>query len=86
MNVHIPTALRSYTAQEGEVQVDGQTLAVVLEELDRRYPGIRFRIITEQDRVRPHIRIFVNDEQAPHLHVPTRADDQIYIVCALSGG
>jgi len=84
--MHIPTALRSYTAQQGEVQVEGTTLADALAALDRRFPGIRFRIITEQEIIRPHIRIFVNDVQAPHLAAPLQREDHIYIVCALSGG
>jgi molybdopterin converting factor small subunit len=86
MNVHVPGALRSYTAQQGEVQVDGSTLADALTALDHRYPGIRFRIITEQDRIRPHIRIFVNDEQQHNLTAPLQDTDRVYIVCALSGG
>ena len=86
MVVHIPTALRSYTAQRGEVQAEGATLAEVLSDLDRRYPGLRFRIITEQDTIRAHIRIFVNDEQAQDLSAALRPDDQIHIICALSGG
>lgn len=83
---HIPSALRSYTAQQGEVQVAGATLAEAMADLERRFPGIRFRIITEQDRIRPHIRIFVNGEQAQHLAAPVRPNDHIHIVCALSGG
>lgn len=86
MTVHIPTALRSYTAQRGEVQADGATLAAVLSDLDRRYPGFRFRIITEQDAIRPHIRIFVNETQAQTPESPLQPGDEIYIVCALSGG
>ena len=86
MTVHIPTALRSYTTHQGDVQVDGATLADVLTALDRRYPGIRFRIITEQDRIRPHIRIFVNEEQLQDLTAPLHQTDSVYIVCALSGG
>ena len=86
MTVHIPSALRSYTAQQGDVQVDGGTLADVLTALDRRYPGIRFRIITEQDRIRPHIRIFVDEEQLRDLAAPLHQADTVYIVCALSGG
>jgi molybdopterin converting factor small subunit len=86
MTAHIPSALRSYTAQQGEVQVEGATLAEALAGLDRRFPGIRFRIITEQDTIRPHIRIFVNEKQAPHLNAPLQRKDRIYIVCALSGG
>ena len=86
MNVSIPTPLRSYTAGQGEVPADGTSLEEVLVTLDRRYPGIRFRIITEQDTIRKHIRIFVNREQAQHLAVPVQPDDHIHIVCALSGG
>ena len=86
MMVCIPTALRSYTAQQGDVEVDGATLADVLTALDRRYPGIRFRIITEQDRIRPHIRIFVDEEQVQDLSAPLHRSDTVYIVCALSGG
>ena len=86
MIVHIPTALRSYTKPKSEVAAEGQTLAEVVSALDRRYPGLRFRIITEQDTIRPHIRIFVNEEQARDLSVVLRPDDQIHIVCALSGG
>ena len=86
MTIHIPSALRSYTKQQGDVQVEGTTLADVLAALDRRFPGIRFRIITEQDTIRPHIRIFVNDQQLSHLTAPLKPEDRIYIVCALSGG
>ena len=86
MNIHIPSALRSYTKQQSEVQVDGATLREVLSSLDARYPGFRFRIVTEQDKIRPHIRIFVNDEQAEELLAPLDPQDRIYIVCALSGG
>lgn len=86
MTVHIPTALRSYTNGKSEVDAEGRTLAEALSELDREYPGIRFRIVTEQDTVRPHIRIFVNGEQARNLTAPLQREDRICIVCALSGG
>ena len=84
--MHIPSPLRSYTAQHAEVDVAGSTLEETLAALDQRYPGLRFRIITEQDTIRPHIRIFVNEEQAQDLAVALQPDDQVYIICALSGG
>ena len=86
MTVHIPGALRSYTKQKSKVAAEGQTLAEALATLDRRYPGLRFRIITEQDTIRQHIRIFVNEEQVRDLSVALQPDDQIHIICALSGG
>ncbi len=86
MTVYIPSALRSYTKQKSEVEAEGRTLAEVLSALDRRYPGLRFRIITEQDTIRQHIRIFVNEKQARDLSVALQPDAQIHIICALSGG
>jgi sulfur-carrier protein len=85
MKVLIPSALRSYT-EKSEVEASGRTLAAVIAELDRRYAGIRFRMIDEQDQMRPHIRVFVNGEQARDLSQPLTATDEVVIVQALSGG
>ena len=85
MKVLIPTPLRSYTPR-AEVDAEGATLGAVLLDLDRRHPGIRFRIVDEQDRIRPHLRLFVNGEQAFDLSRPVRGTDEIVIVQALSGG
>ena len=85
MKVLIPSALRSYT-ERGETEASGTTLAALLVDLERQYPGIRFRIIDEQDRVRRHIRIFVNGQQARDLAQPLAATDEVIIVQALSGG
>jgi molybdopterin converting factor small subunit len=85
MKVHIPSALRSYT-ETSEAEASGATLGAVLADLDRRYAGIRFRMIDEQDRIRPHIRIFVNGDQVRDLAQPLRSTDEVVIVQALSGG
>ena len=85
MKVLIPSALRSYT-EHGEAEASGATLGAVLADLDRRYAGIRFRMIDEQDRIRRHIRIFVNGEQVRDLSQPLRVTDEVVIVQALSGG
>ena len=86
MKVLIPTPLRSYTAHEAAVDADGATLAQVLTDLDRRYPGIRFRMIDEQDRIRQHMRIFVNREQVYDLGTRLQPSDEVQILQALSGG
>jgi len=85
MKVLIPSALRSYT-ERGETEAGGTTLAALLVDLDRQYPGIRFRIIDEQDRIRRHIRVFVNGVQARDLTQPLAETDEVIIVQALSGG
>ncbi|MFY9608205.1 MAG: MoaD/ThiS family protein [Blastocatellia bacterium] len=86
MRVHIPTALRSYTGGREEVKAVGATLDALLRELDRCYPGFRFRIIDEQDAIRSHIKIFVNREQARDVGVALRNEDEVSILLALSGG
>ena len=85
MKVHIPGALRSYT-DASETEAQGATLGAVLSDLDRRYTGIRFRMVDEQDRIRRHIRIFVNGEQVMDLSRPLAAGVDVVIVQALSGG
>ena len=86
MKVHIPSPLRSYTSGQSEVIVEGRTVDEVMRDLDRHYPGIRFRMIDEQDTVRPHMRVFVNREQIDDLNTTLRADDEVHILQALSGG
>jgi MoaD family protein len=86
MKVFVPTPLRSYTGQQAEVEADGATVGELLADLDQRYPGIRFRMIDEQDTVRPHVRIFVNGEQVWGLDASLRLTDEVQILQALSGG
>jgi len=85
MRVHFPTALRSYTGA-AEVEASGATLGALLEGLDRRYPGLRFRVVDEQDRPRPHIRFFLNGEQVFDLGRRLAPGDELHLVQALSGG
>lgn len=86
MNIFIPTPLRSYTKDKVRVSASGSTLAAVLEELNRQFPGIRFRMIDEQDQLRPHIKIFVNQEQTKSLAMSLNETDEVIILQALSGG
>jgi len=86
MKVLIPAPLRSYTGERGEVEAEGATLAELLADLDRRYPGIRFRMIDEQDAIRRHIRIWVNRDPVSTLDAPLSAADEVIIFQALSGG
>jgi molybdopterin converting factor small subunit len=83
--VLIPTPLRSYTGAR-EVEATGATIGELLADLERRYPGLRFRMIDEQDGMRPHIRFFVNGEQVFDLARGLRPADSVQIVQALSGG
>jgi len=85
MQVLIPTSLRSYT-RAARVQAGGATLGEVLAELERQFPGLRFRMVDEQDRLRPHMRVFVDGQALHDLAQPLRPGADVNIVQALSGG
>src|ERR1700689_2404093 len=85
MRVLIASPLLSYTGAS-EVEAQGVTLRELLADLDRRYPGIRFRMIDEQENIRRHIRLFINGAQIFDLGRALTPSDEVCIVQALSGG
>jgi molybdopterin synthase sulfur carrier subunit len=85
MRVTIPSPLLSYTGRR-EVEADGATLAAVLRDLDRQFPGIRFRMIDEQDRIRPHMRVFLGSSELRDVDARLEPPATLHIVQALSGG
>ena len=86
MKVRIPTPLRSYTDQQAVVDVDGADLDAVFAELDRRYPGLRFRVVDERGRLRQHMKVFVNEDAVRDLSTSVAPTDEVTIMQALSGG
>ncbi|WP_299431423.1 MoaD/ThiS family protein [uncultured Meiothermus sp.] len=86
MRVWIAPPLRSYTHQAHFVEARGSTLWEVLDHLETNYPGIRFRMIDEQDNIREHIHIFVGQNKASSLKVVVLEGQEVMIVAALSGG
>ncbi|MBX3601845.1 MAG: MoaD/ThiS family protein [Rubrivivax sp.] len=85
MKVLVPGALHSYT-RGSPVQAEGATLAALFDDLERRYPGLRFRVVDELGRLRPNMRIFVSGLGVRDLAHALRPDDEVAIVLALSGG
>jgi molybdopterin converting factor small subunit len=84
--VRIPSPLRSYTDGAKEVEASGVTLGDVIDDLDRRFPGIRFRVVDEQHQLRRHMNLFVNDRRERDLSTPLEATDVVTVMQALSGG
>nr|WP_316641606.1 MoaD/ThiS family protein [uncultured Roseateles sp.] len=85
MKILIPGALRSYTG-ESHVEAEGDSLDALFEELERRYPGLRFRVVDEQGQLRPNMRIFVNGLGVRDLRHALKPEDFVAVVLALSGG
>ncbi len=90
MRVLIPSPLRSYTGGATEAVVEsppsGSSLAEVLARLDARFPGIRFRVVDEQGRIRDHVRFFVGTRLVHDLAVRVGAGEDVHVIASLSGG
>lgn len=86
IRVSIPSQLIAYTDGATRVVAEGAEVGDVLDDLDRRYPGLKFRVIDEQDRIRRHMRIFVGRDEARSMTVPVRDGEELLIFGALSGG
>ncbi len=86
--VRIPTPLRTLTGGADEVAATGATLGDVIEDLEKRHPGIRDRLLDEKG-VRRFINIYVGEDDVRFLEglkTQLKAGDQISIVPAIAGG
>jgi molybdopterin converting factor small subunit len=86
MNVYVSSHLHGYTAGKSSLTVQGSSIAEALDDLEAQFPGVRFRLVDEQDEIREHIRFFLNAERITSIHVPVRPTDELHILGALSGG
>ena len=86
VTVHLGSILHEYTDGASEIMASGRTLRAVLTDLERTYPGLRFRIIDEQDSIRPHIKIYVSGLMARGLNTTVAEGGEVFILQALSGG
>ncbi len=86
MKVRVASVLFEYTGNRPEVEARGATLGAVLDDLDRRHPGLRFRVVDEQDRVRQHMNVFVAGRPCRDLAAKVGPGDEVHILQALSGG
>ena len=89
VHVRVPTILRTYTAGESEVTADGATLGDVLDDLDRRYSGIRSRILDDQGELRRFVNVYVGNDDVRFLEglaTVTPEGAQISVIPAVAGG
>ena len=87
--VRIPTPLRAVTKGAAEVQANGDTVADVVQDLERQYPGIRERLCDEAGELRRFVNVYVNEEDIRFLDGAKTAlkdGDQVSIVPAIAGG
>jgi molybdopterin synthase sulfur carrier subunit len=88
VTVRIPTPLRTLTGGEEQVQADGSTVQQVIENLEKKHPGIRDRLLDEKG-VRRFVNIYVGDEDIRFLDglsTALKGGEEISIVPAIAGG
>lgn len=86
VRVRLAALLHTYTGGRDVVEAAGATVGEVMDDLDRRFPGIAFRVIDEQGHVRRHMNVFVGQDSARERTSPVPAGAEVFIVGALSGG
>jgi molybdopterin converting factor small subunit len=84
--VLIPSQLTAYTGGATRVEATGATVGAVLDDLDARFPGLKFRVVDEQDRVRRHMRLYVGRAETRSVAESLGPGDELLIFGALSGG
>ncbi len=89
IKVRIPTPLRPMTGGKNEVEIAGNSVAEIIENLSTAHPGIKERICDEQGEVRRFINIYVNEEDIRFLtgkETPLKDGDEMSIIPAIAGG
>jgi len=86
VRVRFAALLHDYTDGRAEVEAAGADLGEVMDDLERRFPGLAFRVVDEQGRVRRHMKVFVGEALAVDRATPVPPGAELYVVGALSGG
>jgi len=86
IRVHLSSHFHQYTEGVADTTANGRTIDDIVRDLDRQYPGIRFRMIDEQDRIRKHINVFIGREKAQSINDEVKPETEIHILAAISGG
>ncbi len=89
IKVRIPTPLRPMTGGKNEVEIAGNSVGEIIENLGSAHPGIKERICDEQGEVRRFINIYVNEEDIRFLtgkETPLKDGDEMSIIPAIAGG
>jgi len=89
IRVRIPTPLRRFTGGSEEVNVSGATIAAVVGDLERQFPGIKERICDEDGKVRRFVNLYVNGDDIrflSELETAVKDGDEVSIVPAIAGG
>ncbi len=89
IHVTLPSALRAYAGGRDAVDLEADTLADLVAGLAAGFPGLGYRILDDQGRLRRFVNTYVNDEPVSHLEpqdVQLRKGDTVHILPSIAGG
>lgn len=89
IKVRIPQPLQKLTKEKQEVEAEGKDILELIEDLEKKFPGIKERICDKDDKLRRFINIYVNEEDIRFLKMdktPLKDGDEVSIIPAIAGG
>ncbi|MEM9400467.1 MAG: ubiquitin-like small modifier protein 1 [Verrucomicrobiota bacterium] len=89
IQVSIPTPLRTLTNNEDTVELEANSVEVLITELENKYPGMKERLIDDKGAIRRFVNIYVNGEDVrflEELKTALKETDEVSIVPAIAGG
>ena len=89
VTIHIPTPLRRFTGDAGEVEAQGETVGEAMRDLVRRHPALERHLYTDDGSLRTFVNLFLNDEDVRHLAreaTPVSQGDTLSIIPSIAGG
>jgi molybdopterin synthase sulfur carrier subunit len=89
LSVRIPTPLRKITKGQDEVTAEGNTVAEVIDDLEKNYPGLKERICEGDGKLRRFVNVYLNDEDIRfknNMDTEVKDQDELSIIPAIAGG
>jgi molybdopterin converting factor small subunit len=87
--IRIPTPLRSYTAGQAEVTVQGGNVNQALECLMQLHPTLRPHLYNTSGQLRPFVNLFLNEDNVKDLQgleTPLQEGDRLMLIPSIAGG
>lgn len=83
----VPQTLAGFCDGERHLDADGATVRSALEAAFARHPLLRSQLVDEAGSLRPHLHLFLNDEDVRNaLDTPVTTADRLLVLRATSGG
>ncbi|MDP2949160.1 MAG: ubiquitin-like small modifier protein 1 [Chloroflexota bacterium] len=89
IEVRVTATLQRVVDGQRSVLGEGETVGELLEDLERKYPGFKGQLLTENGGIHRFVNIYLNDEDIrflAKLETPLKDGDVLSILPAMAGG